>query len=360
MRTRILLKAGALCLLLAGCGADPASTATTSARIPPVGLTIDEPADEPVRARRGAEGLVADVRVIGQAQPGSYVRVTGGCQAAGCERSAEVSAAGRWSVLLRVEAPARRPYARIVAQLAAESAITLVRLTPPKRGRKGRTGDAGRRAGAREDRLPEARADGGAAAPAAPGSADDPLAPIVPGDDTPAAPTTPASPPAGSGAVSSLLLIGDSLGVGIRPYLAGLLPGWSVASDVRDGRTLADGMARWRAERGTARVSAFSLFTNDAPTALGALEAAVRESAQAGCAIWATIARPPQGGTSYVRANQLLERLADELPGRVVVVPWARTVAANPGYLRDDRVHATPAGYQERARLYARAAQSCV
>ncbi|HWV84470.1 MAG TPA: SGNH/GDSL hydrolase family protein [Capillimicrobium sp.] len=357
MRTRILLVAGALCLLMAGCGADPAVTATTSARIPPIGLTIDEPADEPVPARRGDEGLVAEVRVIGQAEPGSYVRVTSACEAPGCERSAEVSRTGRWSALVRVEAPARRPYARIVAQLAAESAITLVQLTPPKRGRKGRRSGGGRRAGARQERLPEARADGGAAAP---GSAEDPLAPVIPGDEAPATPAVPATPPPGSGAVSSLLLIGDSLGVGMRPYLAGLLPGWSVSSDVRDGRTLAEGMTRWRAERGTAAVSAFSLFTNDAPTALPALEAAVRESAQAGCAIWATIARPPQGGTSYVRANQLLERLADELPGRVVVVPWARTVAGNPRYLRDDRVHATAAGYQERARLYARAAQSCV
>jgi hypothetical protein len=119
-------------------------------------------------------------------------------------------------------------------------------------------------------------------------------------------------------------------------------------------------MSRWRAERGNAAVSAFSLFTNDGPTNTSALEAAVRESASGGCAVWATIVRPPQGGTSYKAANQVLERLAQELPGRVVVVPWAATVAANPGLVGSDGVHATTQGYQQRAQLYAQAIQSCL
>lgn len=359
MRGRVLLTAVGLCLVSAGCGADPARTATTAPEpLPAIGLTIDEPEDDNVPARRSAGRLVADVRVIGRAQPGSYVRVTTGCGLAGCERSAEVSAAGRWSVKLRAEATARRPYARIVAQLAAESAITLVRLEAPATPATGTKAKRERRPA--EPAQRPGSVSGGAAVPEA---ADDPLAPATPdpAPSTPASPTTaPAAPPPTSGATSSLLLVGDSLGVGMRPYLAAQLPGWTVASDVRDGRTLAEGLERWRAERGGAEVNAFSLFTNDSPTALPQLEAAVRESAQDGCAVWATIVRPPQGGSSYVRANQLLERLADELPGRVVVVQWARRVATDPELLRSDRVHATPAGYQERARLYAQAAQSCV
>ncbi len=157
-----------------------------------------------------------------------------------------------------------------------------------------------------------------------------------------------------------MLLIGDSLGLGIQPYLSGLLPGWSVTSDSRTGRPLAEGMDRWRAERGDAAVSAFSLFTNDAPTSTSALESAVRESAADGCAVWATIVRPPQGGVSYARANTVLQRLAQELPGRVVVVPWAQTVRDNPSFVGSDGVHATTAGYQARAQLYASAIQSCL
>jgi lysophospholipase L1-like esterase len=77
-----------------------------------------------------------------------------------------------------------------------------------------------------------------------------------------------------------------------------------------------------------------------------------------GCVIWATIVRPPVNGTSYRAANALLTRLAAEDP-RLRVVPWAEQVAANPKLVGSDGVHATPAGYQLRAQLYAQAAQSC-
>ena len=77
-----------------------------------------------------------------------------------------------------------------------------------------------------------------------------------------------------------------------------------------------------------------------------------------GCAIWATIARPPVNGVTYTAANRLLERIATDDP-RLVIVPWAEQVAANPGLLGGDGVHATPAGYELRARLYAEAAQRC-
>jgi lysophospholipase L1-like esterase len=56
----------------------------------------------------------------------------------------------------------------------------------------------------------------------------------------------------------------------------------------------------------------------------------------------------------------MLERLAQELPGRVVVVPWAQTVSANRDLVTGDGVHATSQGYQQRAQLYAQAIQSCL
>ena len=155
-------------------------------------------------------------------------------------------------------------------------------------------------------------------------------------------------------------MVGDSLAVGTQGLLPAQLPGWSVATDARKDRTLAEGMARWRLEKGNAVVNAFSLFTNDGPSNTAALEAAVRETAAEGCAVWATIARPAQGGVSYAKANATLERLAAEMPGRVVVVPWAAAVADHPEWVVSDKVHATGAGYQARAQMYAQAAQSCV
>ena len=110
---------------------------------------------------------------------------------------------------------------------------------------------------------------------------------------------------------------------------------------------------------------AFSLFTNDSPANVGALEAAVRRSAQLagarGCVVWATISRPPQRGVSYAAANRRLEQLASDpgLAGRLLVVPWARYVSDNPGVLGTDRIHAGSSGYRARAQMYANAARSC-
>jgi hypothetical protein len=110
-------------------------------------------------------------------------------------------------------------------------------------------------------------------------------------------------------------------------------------------------------------VLAFSLFTNDGPGNLGALEAAVRRSVarqgRTGCAVWATIVRPPLNGVSYAGANRLLASLAREHPGRLILADWARAVASHPEWLAGDGVHATPAGYAGRARLFADAARAC-
>jgi lysophospholipase L1-like esterase len=63
-------------------------------------------------------------------------------------------------------------------------------------------------------------------------------------------------------------------------------------------------------------------------------------------------------GVSYRAANALLEGLAAS-DSRLHIVAWADQVEANPQLLATDAVHPTPAGYELRARLYARAAQDC-
>jgi lysophospholipase L1-like esterase len=115
---------------------------------------------------------------------------------------------------------------------------------------------------------------------------------------------------------------------------------------------------------GSQTVYAFSLFTNDDPRNTTALASAVRASAQraataGGCAIWATIARPPYGGVSYAGPNAVLRRLDSQLE-RVVLVDWAGAVAANPSWMSGDGVHGTPTGYRARAQMYADAARSCL
>jgi hypothetical protein len=353
MLGRALVASLGAALLLSACGAGPSTTASTTQApepLPAVGLRIDAPEGGSVVADDDAGTLTGDVVVRGHAQPGAYVRVSSGCQNQDCDLSAQVSDDGSWTVSVEAQASASKPYARIYAQLAAESAITLVKLRAPATKAERDTARQTRKA-----RAKRAQREQSTSAPTT-GELPTPDLPTIPN----ATPTpTPSPTPGTGGGGTSVLLIGDSLGVGIQPYLSGLLTGWSVTSDSRVGRPLAEGMERWRAEKGSAEVSAFSLFTNDAPTNTSALESAVRESAANGCAVWATIVRPAQGGTSYAKANQVLEGLAQQLPGRVVLVPWAATVAADPSLVGSDGVHATPTGYRERAQLYAQAIQQC-
>jgi len=140
-------------------------------------------------------------------------------------------------------------------------------------------------------------------------------------------------------------------------------PGFKVSTNAQTGRPLATGMqilAGTPVNGPTAL--AFSLFTNDDPTHVSQLESAVRTSVSRagpnGCAIWATIVRPPLNGVSYAAANRKLAQLANQLP-RLRIVPWAAAVAQNPSWLASDGVHSTPTGYKARAQMYANAAKSC-
>jgi len=195
-----------------------------------------------------------------------------------------------------------------------------------------------------------------AAVPAAGGASSSPVAAVTPAKRR--APRPKRHVP------RTLMLVGDSLGVGISPLLQSGLAGWSVKSDDLVGRPLATGMAIWR-QRRTARpgVAAFSLFTNDDPRAISALRSAVRETLRdqnGRCVIWATIHRAPVGGFSYTAANHLLKRMAARNPMRLKIVDWAGAVAANPSLIGPDGVHGTSAGYAVRARMYENAARSCV
>ena len=159
-------------------------------------------------------------------------------------------------------------------------------------------------------------------------------------------------------------MIGDSLAVGTRTLLPAALPGWTVSTDARKGRPIAEGVQVLRgADVPAGSVLVFSLFTNDPPGATAALESALRAGAAKvgprGCQVWATIVRPVPGGREP--ANDLLRRLdGGEVDGtRVVVADWAELVGQRPGLLAPDEVHGTPAGYQARARLYADAVRRC-
>ena len=159
-----------------------------------------------------------------------------------------------------------------------------------------------------------------------------------------------------SAARGNVVVIGDSLANGTKALLPDALEGWDVRTDAQDGRPLAVGMQVLDAtDVPDGAVLAFSLFTNDRPDQLPALEAAVRRTATLGCSVWATIVHPVH---DYGQVNRRLVALDRELD-RVQVVPWAHVVEERPELIRADGVHGTPEGYRVRAALYADAVRSC-
>lgn len=155
-------------------------------------------------------------------------------------------------------------------------------------------------------------------------------------------------------------LVGDSLNVGIEPYLEQALPGWELDADDVVGRSTADGLAA--IERAGDRLAprvVVSLGTNDAVGDVAAFASRVaRAMALAGprrCVVWATIRRD---GAAYEPFNAVLRAEAAARPN-LVLVDWAGMVAAEPGLLAADGVHGTPAGYAARAEAVAAAVRSC-
>ena len=332
-------------LLVGACGGgdDPSASApttapTATAEVPERVVITTPEAGQAIPARHGGAGEVtAGVKLRGRAAPDATVLIEAGCDARGCFGLARADETGVWRADIRVVARASRPSATIRAATSdAPDAGASVRVRlrasgkPPRRDRPGASSPSG----------PHSESE----------SEIDPVTP-------------PASTPSGAGP-GTLLVVGDSLAEGTEDLLPQLLPGWEVRTDARRGRPLAEGRRIFDSltlPPGRV-VLALSLFTNDGPDEVAALEAAVRASAAKvgarGCAVWATIVRPPQGGVSYAAANRRLRDLA-AATGTIVVVPWAESVARNSGWLAPDGVHATPEGYRARARLYAEAVRSC-
>jgi hypothetical protein len=171
------------------------------------------------------------------------------------------------------------------------------------------------------------------------------------------------APAAAPAADRSLLVNGDSLAEGTRPYVPRELPNWSVRQSTKVSRHAAEGddvMRRYR--RSLPRVIHVSLGTNDDPSQTDAFRAAVGDvmdvAGERRCVVWANIVRPPYGGVGYRGYNRVLAR-EDERRDNLLVLNWVRMVRRHPEWLADDGVHVSAAGYRARARAVARAVRRC-
>jgi hypothetical protein len=342
-------------LVLCGCGGgnEPEVTAqeTPAAELAPPQITAPENGSSVDAGGGSGNQLTAKVKVTGTAAPSTRMVASSGCAEDGCTVRKATGIDGTFEAEVVVIADSEEPRGTIVlgydnnASLETDRVIvTIIRdasddlpTSAPKKNKKAK--------GRKPSRTP--RPQRTATAP--------PSATSPPSSSQPA----PTAVPQTSTSARNLIVIGDSLAVGIKPYLPSLLPGWSVSVDARIGRPLAEGMSRLSATSAPSAqtVYAFSLGTNDDPSAVSALAGAVQRSTSRGCVVWATIARPPYNGVSYAAMNSRLKSLASS--GRVMIVPWAEQAAAHPEWMAGDGVHATPAGYRQRAQMYANAVKQC-
>jgi hypothetical protein len=158
----------------------------------------------------------------------------------------------------------------------------------------------------------------------------------------------------------SVTLVGDSLNVGIEPYLAKELPGWRIDDHDRVGRATPEGIAELRRLAASlAPVVVVSLGTNDPDGSEAEFRRLVDEAiAIAGpdrCLVWATIVRDGarRSGFDDVLAS------ARSGNGNLRLVDWSRMVEEDRSLLAGDAVHGTPDGYARRAEETARAIRSC-
>lgn len=233
--------------LAAGCGDDapsePAATAaTTAAAGSSAPVTIARPADgSRLRATRTPAGrLRVRTRVRGGTRPGGEVFLSASCRPLRCDAHATAGGDGTWAVTMTLATNAGARFVTIdassrAAVAATGSAVTTVELAVPAT-EPGVTGTGSK------------TAPGGAATPPRP----------------PIAQRSPALP-------HDVLVIGDSLAVGMADALRASLPGWRVSVEAKISRPLATGMQILAGRSAAPAILAFSLFTNDDPGATVAL-----------------------------------------------------------------------------------------
>jgi hypothetical protein len=170
------------------------------------------------------------------------------------------------------------------------------------------------------------------------------------------------APPAAA-AERSLLVNGDSLAEGTRPYVPRELPRWRVTQSTSVSRHAYEGDDAMRRYGGPLpRVIHVSLGTNDDPGDVDGFRDAIADvmklAGRSRCVVWANIVRPPYRGVSYRGYNRAL---AEESSRRdnLRVLNWVRMVRRHPEWLARDGVHVSAAGYRARAVAVARAVRGC-
>jgi hypothetical protein len=163
--------------------------------------------------------------------------------------------------------------------------------------------------------------------------------------------------PTARAAQGPVLVLGDSLAVGMRSFLGSMLPDREVVWDARTGRTTPQGLVRLRADlpQVTPTTVVVSLGTNDGSDP-GRFASRMRRLLLAlpptACVVWPAIYRPPRKGP-YEALNRVLRRQARSDP-RFVVPRWDVVVLRGEVRLPDG-LHPDQIGFRHRSRIVASA-----
>lgn len=163
--------------------------------------------------------------------------------------------------------------------------------------------------------------------------------------------------PTARAAQAPVLVLGDSLAVGMGPFLGSMLPDREVVWDAHTGRTTPQGLARLRADlpQVTPMTVVVSLGTNDGSDP-GRFANRMRRLLLAlpptACVVWPAIYRPSRKGP-YEALNRVLRRQARSDP-RFVVPRWDVVVLRGEVQLPDG-LHPDEFGFRHRSRIVASA-----
>jgi lysophospholipase L1-like esterase len=163
--------------------------------------------------------------------------------------------------------------------------------------------------------------------------------------------------PVARAAQGPVLVVGDSLAVGMRPFLIPMLGDRDVAWDSRTGRTTPQGLQVLRATlpQITPATVVVSLGTNDGSDPrrfADRIRRVLLALPPRACVIWPTIIRPPRKGP-YAALDRVLRDQARRDP-RFVAPSWDYAVLR--GNVRlPDGVHPDDFGFLYRSRMIAKA-----
>ncbi len=198
--------------------------------------------------------------------------------------------------------------------------------------------------------------------------------PVAIGSAEASAPTTPgltpgASQPADATGAASVpllppaqktLVLGDSLGLIVYPWLADLLPDRYVSYEAQVGRSTPAAAVAVGKMDSIPPVVIVSSGTNDqyAATFEESARKVLDTLGSRRCVVWADIVRPTGIGDTQEALNAALGRAISGRPN-VRLLAWSAMVAAHPEWMAGDGIHPDDAGAQARAKAFAAAAAGC-